>query len=65
MNVLERKSPARVMRAFDDLPEKVRRAIADADFAYDPEWVAERLKRSRRQKRLVAAIRARTERRGT
>lgn len=64
MNILAKKPRVRVMAAFDALPEKVRRAIAAADFAYDPEWVADRLKRSRRQKQLVAAIRARTARKG-
>lgn len=64
MTLPVRKSRHQIMATFDALPEKVRRAIAEADFAYDPDWVAERLRRGRRQKQLVAAIRARTERRG-
>lgn len=30
MTILDRKSPARLMTAFDRLPEPVRRAVAEA-----------------------------------
>lgn len=57
------KSPSERMASFDALPEPVRRAVADADIPYDPDVVAGWLKRSRHKARLVARIRARTERR--
>ena len=64
MNILASKPRGQVTAAFDALPADVRRAIAAADIAYDPEWVAHRLRRGRRKKELVAEIRARSERRG-
>lgn len=64
MNVLAVKSPSERMAAFDALPARLRRALARADFPYDPQWVAARLKRGRRLKQLVAVIEARTDRKG-
>jgi hypothetical protein len=62
MNVLAPKTPHQRMASFDRLPEGVRRAVADADFAYDPDIVAARL-RCRNEEKLAAEIRERTLRR--
>jgi hypothetical protein len=52
------------MAVFDALPEPLRRAVASADIAYDPDVVTVWLKRSRHKARLVKKIRDRTARRG-
>jgi hypothetical protein len=58
------KTSAAVMAAFDALPEPLRRVVAVADIAYDPDVLAIRLKRDRHKTRLVEEIRARNQRKG-
>jgi hypothetical protein len=63
MNPFAKKSSAHLMSLFDRLPEKLRRAVADADFAYDPEWIGERIARGKLAAALARETRLRTERR--
>lgn len=45
-----------VMRAFDTLPQRIRLAIAKADFPYDPRDIAKRLADGRRATEIARTI---------
>lgn len=49
-----------IMQAFDALPDRIRRAIARADFPYDPREIAERLAKGRRVETVARSIERRT-----
>lgn len=50
------------MAVFDRLPPQLRRAIASADFPFDPRWVAKRIERGHKPERIAALINLSTER---
>lgn len=59
MNILAPPTSAEAMRFFDALPDRIRLAIAQADFAYDPREIAERLANGRRIEAVARAIETR------
>lgn len=61
MNILAPAPRSETMRVFDTLPDRIRRAMAFADFPYDPREIAERLEKGRR----VATVARSIERRRT
>jgi len=61
MNILARTPRSETMRVFDTLPARIRRAVAFADFPYDPREIAARLERGRR----VASVARSLEKRRT
>ena len=44
------------MRVFDALPDRIRRAIAQADFPFDPSEIADRLAKGRRAEIVAKSI---------
>jgi hypothetical protein len=52
----------KTMAVFDRLPPQLRRAIASADFPFDPRWVAKRIERGHKPERIAALINLSTER---
>ena len=48
------------MRVFDALPDRIRRAIAQADFPYDPSEIADRLAKGRRAEIVARSIEKRS-----
>lgn len=56
MNILAISDRIEIMRAYDALPECLRRAIAAASFPYDPREIAERLDKGRRPETVARSI---------
>lgn len=62
MNVLSPVPRIEVMQTFDDLPDRIRRAIAQADFPYHPCEIANRLTLGRRVEVVARSIERRASR---
>lgn len=62
MDILSSVPRVEIMRAFDALPDRIRRAIAQADFPYHPCEVADRLKLGRRVDVVARSIEQRASR---
>ncbi|TDX72615.1 hypothetical protein EDE05_12836 [Neorhizobium sp. R1-B] len=56
MNILAISDRIEVMRAYDDLPDRLRRAIAAASFPYDPREISDRLRKGRRAETVARSI---------
>jgi hypothetical protein len=56
MNILAPAPPPEIMQAFDSLPHCVRKALAFADFPFDPRQISERLARGRRAEVIARSI---------
>ncbi len=56
MNILAISDRIEVMRAYDGLPERLRRVIAAANFPYDPREIADRLRKGRRAETVARSI---------
>lgn len=54
--ILSASGHVEAMPIFDQLPPEVRAAIAGADFAYDPRFVAGRISRGVRPSKIIAEI---------
>lgn len=59
MNILAPPTSAEAMRSFDALPDRIRLAIAQADFPYDPREIAERLANGRHAEAVARSIETR------
>ena len=60
INILSPSSRIEMMRSFDDLPDRIRRAIAAADFPYDPREILARLQSGRRVAVVARSIESRS-----
>jgi hypothetical protein len=56
VNILAPAPRTETMSAFDALPDRIRRAMALADFPYDPREIAERLAKGRREITVARSI---------
>jgi hypothetical protein len=56
MSILSPPHRMEIMRTFDTLPDRIRRAIAQADFRYDPCEIADRLAKGRRAEVVARSI---------
>ncbi|TWF53245.1 DUF6525 family protein [Neorhizobium alkalisoli] len=60
INILAPAPRIEIMHSFDALPDRIRRAIAQADFPFDPREIAERLAKGRRATAVLRSIQKRT-----
>ena len=56
MNILAPPPRIEIMKIFDMLPDRIRRAIAQANFAYDSSEIADRLAKGRRAEVVARSI---------
>jgi hypothetical protein len=60
INILAPTPRMEIMHSFDCLPDCIRRAVAQADFPFDPRDIAQRLAKGRRAAAVLRAIQKRT-----